>query len=178
MFKIDKIIARCEEKQILNGISLQINPGEIHAIMGPNGSGNSTLSKLIAGHSDYEVESGDISFLGNSIIDLEPEERAYLNIFVGFQYPLEVSGVSNMKFLHTAKNNVLKANGKPLLTDEAFDLLLKQEMERMDIGEEFKSVTFSSAYSQIIETASSKVFSDTLLSSFKCTPPALISKCV
>ena len=104
MLEIRDLKATIGETQILNGINLKINPGEIHAIMGKNGSGKSTLAKVVAGHSAYSVISGDILFEGHSILNMPPEERARKGIFLGFQYPVEIPGVSNADFLRLAYN--------------------------------------------------------------------------
>jgi Fe-S cluster assembly ATP-binding protein len=101
MIKINNLQARVEDKEILKGINLEINPGEIHAIMGPNGSGKSTLSSVIAGREDYEVTGGSIDFEGEDLMDLDPEERRHKGIFLSFQYPVEIPGVTVSNFIKT-----------------------------------------------------------------------------
>ena len=102
MLKINNLNANVENKSILKGFSLDINPGEVHAIMGPNGSGKSTLAKVLAGHPSYQVTGGEVLYLGQSILEMEPDERALAGIFMAFQYPVEIPGVSIANFLRTA----------------------------------------------------------------------------
>ena len=112
MLKIDNLHAVVDGKPILKGISLELNPGEIHAIMGPNGSGKSTLSYVLAGRPGYEVSEGSVSLDGEDLLELEPHERAAKGLFLGFQYPVEIPGVSNVQFLRTALNAQRKARGE------------------------------------------------------------------
>ena len=123
MIKINNLQARVEDKEILKGINLEINPGEIHAIMGPNGSGKSTLSSVIAGREDYEVTGGSIDFEGEDFLDLDPEERAHKGIFLSFQYPVEIPGVSVSNFIKTAINESRKGRGEEPM--EAREMLAK-----------------------------------------------------
>ena len=113
MLQINNLHARVEEKEILRGLSLTVNPGEVHAIMGPNGSGKSTLASILAGKDDYEVTDGEVQFLGQDLLELAPEERAGEGLFLAFQYPVEIPGVSNMYFLRSAVNAVRKHRGIP-----------------------------------------------------------------
>jgi len=123
MIKIKDLQARVEEKEILKGINLEINPGEVHAIMGPNGSGKSTLSSVIAGREDYEVTGGAIDFEGEDLLDLDPEERAHKGIFLSFQYPVEIPGVTVSNFIKTAINESRKGRGQEPM--EAREMLAK-----------------------------------------------------
>jgi Fe-S cluster assembly ATP-binding protein len=123
MIKINNLQARVEDKEILKGINLEINPGEIHAIMGPNGSGKSTLSSVIAGREDYEVTGGSIDFEGEDLMDLDPEERAHKGIFLSFQYPVEIPGVTVSNFIKTAINESRKGRGQEPM--EAREMLAK-----------------------------------------------------
>ena len=123
MIKIKDVQARVEEKEILRGINLEIGPGEVHAIMGPNGSGKSTLSSVIAGREDYEVTGGAIDFEGEDLLDLDPEERAHKGIFLSFQYPVEIPGVTVSNFIKTAINESRKGRGEEPM--EAREMLAK-----------------------------------------------------
>ena len=111
MLSIKNLHAEIEDKQILNGLNLEVKPGEIHAIMGPNGSGKSTLSSVIAGNEDYEVTQGEIIFEGEDIIEKSVEDRARDGIFLAFQYPIEIPGVSNINFLRAALNEIRQSKG-------------------------------------------------------------------
>ena len=109
LLKIENLEVKIGDRQILKGISLEVNQGEIHAIMGPNGSGKSTLASVLAGREDYEVTGGSVVFDGLNLLELSAEERARLGIFLAFQYPVEIPGVSNANFMKTALNEVRKA---------------------------------------------------------------------
>ncbi|MCH1401149.1 MAG: Fe-S cluster assembly ATPase SufC [Schleiferiaceae bacterium] len=123
MLKIKDLKAQIEDNQILKGINLEINAGEVHAIMGPNGSGKSTLSSVIAGREDYEVTDGAIDFDGEDLLDLDPEERAHKGIFLSFQYPVEIPGVTVSNFIKTAINESRKGRGQEPM--EAREMLAK-----------------------------------------------------
>ena len=123
MLKIKDLKAQVEDNQILKGINLEINAGEVHAIMGPNGSGKSTLSSVIAGREDYEVTDGAIDFEGEDLLDLDPEERAHKGIFLSFQYPVEIPGVTVSNFVKTAINEGRKSRGEEPM--EAREMLAK-----------------------------------------------------
>ena len=112
MLTVKNLFARVEEKEILKGINLQVNAGEVHAIMGPNGSGKSTLANVLAGKDGYEITGGEVLLDGKDILEMSPEERAREGVFLAFQYPVEIPGVGNMTFLRTAVNAQRKARGE------------------------------------------------------------------
>ena len=134
MLDIQNLHTRTEGKEILKGIDLRINAGEVHAIMGPNGSGKSTLSKVLAGHEDYEVAQGSVRFLGEDLLELEPELRAAKGLFLGFQYPVEIPGVSNMVFLKAALNAQRKARGEKELDAADFLAWVKHRVKQMQMN--------------------------------------------
>ncbi|MBD1558177.1 Fe-S cluster assembly ATPase SufC [Vibrio sp. S9_S30] len=127
MLEIKNLKASVEENQILNGINLSIKPGEVHAIMGPNGSGKSTLSSTLAGKDDYEITDGEILFKGKDLAELDPDERAGEGVFLAFQYPVEIPGVSNKLFLKTALNGIREYRGEPELDRFDFEDLLEEK---------------------------------------------------
>lgn len=137
MLKIKDLYASVEGKQILRGLSLDVKPGEVHAIMGPNGSGKSTLSQVLAGREDYTIDSGSVEWLGQDLLDMNIEDRARSGLFLAFQYPIEIPGVSNAYFLRTAVNAVRREQGKPELDAIDFLKLVKQEMKDVGMREEF-----------------------------------------
>lgn len=147
MLEIKELCAQINGKEILKGFNLKIGKGEIHAIMGPNGAGKSTLAKVIAGDPSYEISSGDILFNGTSILELAPEERACLGIFMGFQYPVEIPGISNLHFLHAALNAKLKAEKKEALTLDQFSQLLDEKMALVDVKSAFKTRDLNEGFS-------------------------------
>jgi len=145
ILEIKNLKAETEEKEILKGLNLTVNPGEVHAIMGPNGAGKSTLAKVLAGHPFYEVTDGEVLFKGKGLLDLEPEERAHAGLFVSFQYPLEIAGVSNKEFLESAVKAQRKGRGlEPI---ENFDAVLDKLMEAMEIRPEFKERSINEGFS-------------------------------
>ena len=115
MLSIQNLRAKVDDKPILNGVNLNINQGEVHAIMGPNGSGKSTLASILAGRDDYEVTDGEIIYMGQNLLELEPEERAWAGIFLSFQYPVEIPGVKNIYLLKAAVNAIREHRGLPEL---------------------------------------------------------------
>ena len=129
MLTIYNLHARVDDKEILRGINLKINAGEVHAIMGPNGSGKSTLAGVLAGRDAFEVTEGEVLFEGKNLLDMDPEERAREGIFLAFQYPVEIPGVSNNYFLRAAVNAIRKHRGQPELDAAAFLKLVKEKMK-------------------------------------------------
>ena len=138
MLRIDnlKVSLEEEDKQIIKGLSLSINPGEVHAIMGPNGSGKSTLSSVLAGKDGYNINSGTVKFDGSDLLECEVEERAALGIFMAFQYPIEIPGVGNMNFLRTALNSQRKIRGEEELNAADFLKLVRAIAKDLEIGDE------------------------------------------
>ncbi|MBV1951898.1 MAG: Fe-S cluster assembly ATPase SufC [Cycloclasticus sp.] len=137
MLKIKNLHVKVEGKEILKGINLDINPGEVHAIMGPNGSGKSTLSYILAGRAGYEITEGSVSFHGKDLLEMSVEERAWAGVFLAFQYPVEVPGVSNIYMLKAALNGVRKYNGLDQLDAMDFISMVKEKMRDLDMDEKF-----------------------------------------
>ncbi|WP_340064356.1 Fe-S cluster assembly ATPase SufC [Ascidiimonas aurantiaca] len=147
MLKIKNLHASIEDKEILKGINLEVKPGEIHAIMGPNGSGKSTLSSVIAGKEEYEVTSGEILFEGEDIGELAPEERAHKGIFLSFQYPVEIPGVSVTNFVKTAINETRKAQGLEEMPANKMLKKLREKSELLEIDRKFLSRSLNEGFS-------------------------------
>ena len=147
MLKITNLHASIEEKSILQGIDLEVNAGEVHAIMGPNGSGKSTLASVLAGREDYEVTAGSIEYLGNDIIEMAPEDRAREGIFLAFQYPVEIPGVSTTNFLKTAINQVKEYRGEKTLDAVSFLKLMKEKMKLVEIDQSLLSRSLNEGFS-------------------------------
>lgn len=133
MISIKNLHASVNGKKILNGINLEIKAGEIHAIMGPNGSGKSTLSSVLAGHPDYEVTEGEIIFNGKNLLELEAENRAREGLFLAFQYPVEIPGVSNINFLKTAINEIREYNGAEQMAAKDFLAMVKEKQKLVEL---------------------------------------------
>lgn len=147
MLKINNLHAQIEDKKILNGINLNIKAGEIHAIMGPNGSGKSTLASVIAGKEDYEITKGEMLFNDNSIDDLSAEERAHKGIFMSFQYPIEIPGVTITNFIKTAINETRKARGEKDMPASQMLKLLREKCSMLGIDRKFLSRSINDGFS-------------------------------
>ena len=139
MLKIENLHASIGDKEILKGINLTVGKGEVHAIMGPNGSGKSTLSSVLVGHPTYEVTEGSVTFEGEDILELEPEERAHRGLFLSFQYPVEIPGVSMVNFMRAALNERRKAAGLDPLPAAEFLKLMKQKRELVELDNKLAS---------------------------------------
>ena len=147
MLSIKNLHAKVDDKDILNGINLEVKAGEVHAIMGPNGSGKSTLASIIAGKEEYEITSGDIDLNGESIEDLSAEERAHKGIFLSFQYPVEIPGVSVTNFIKTAINETRKAKGQEEMPAKEMLKLLKDKSNLLEIDRKFLSRSINDGFS-------------------------------
>jgi Fe-S cluster assembly ATP-binding protein len=147
MLEIKDLHAKIEDREILKGVNLTVKAGEVHAIMGPNGSGKTTLAQVLAGRDTYEVSGGDILLNGESIVELEPEERAARGMFLAFQYPVEIPGVRNNYFLKTALNAVRKTRGEKELDAMEFLKLVKDKMKLLKIDESFMSRSVNEGFS-------------------------------
>ena len=147
ILEIKDLKASINNNEILQSLNLTINRGEIHAIMGPNGSGKSTFSKIIAGHPAYEVLGGDIIFKGSSILDLDPEERSHLGIFLAFQYPIEIPGVSNEDFLRLAYNSKQKFLNKPEVDPIEFFSIINEKLKLVNMSSIFLSRNVNEGFS-------------------------------
>jgi Fe-S cluster assembly ATP-binding protein len=147
MLSINNLQARIEEKEILKGINLDIKPGEIHAIMGPNGSGKSTLASVLAGRADYEVTGGSVDFLGKDLLDMSPEDRAKEGLFLAFQYPVEIPGVSTTNFIKSAVNEKRKYNGQEPLDAAQFLRSMKEKMKLVEIDQSLLSRSLNEGFS-------------------------------
>ena len=147
MLSIKNLKASIEGKEILKGINLEVKPGEIHAIMGPNGSGKSTLASVLAGREEYEVDSGEVTFDGKDLLDLSPEDRAREGVFLAFQYPIEIPGVSTTNFLKTAVNQVREYRGLEALDAVSFLSIMKEKMKLVEIDQSLLSRPLNEGFS-------------------------------
>jgi Fe-S cluster assembly ATP-binding protein len=147
MIKITNLKAGIEDNLILNGINLEVKSGEVHAIMGPNGSGKSTLASVIAGKEDYEVQEGTIDFEGEAVLELSPEERAHIGIFLSFQYPVEIPGISVSNFIKTSINERRKVKGlEPMPTPKLLKMM-REKMELLNIKKGYLSRNMNEGFS-------------------------------
>ena len=137
MLEIKNLHASVEGNEILKGLDLKINPGEVHAIMGPNGSGKSTLANVLAGREEYEITDGQVLFDGEDLLEMGPEDRAHNGLFLVFQYPVEIPGVSNVNFLKTAVNQIREARGEEKLDAMEFLKLIRTKLKTVDMDEKF-----------------------------------------
>ena len=147
MLVIKDLRASAGDKEILKGITLTVNPGEVHAVMGPNGSGKSTLAQVLAGHPAYEVTRGSATYDGRDLLDMEPEERAQAGVFLAFQYPVEIPGVTNAYFLRAAYNEIRKSRGEEEIDSMDFLDLLEAKLKLVEWGPEIMSRAVNSGFS-------------------------------
>ncbi len=147
MIKIENLHASIEGTEILRGINLEIKAGEVHAIMGPNGSGKSTLARVLAGRDEYEVTEGSVNFLGEDLLELEPEDRARAGVFLAFQYPVEIPGVSNINFLKTAINEIREKRGQDPLSAKDFLQQVKEKSALVELDGKLKNRSVNEGFS-------------------------------
>ena len=149
MLELKNLHVEVEEDgtEILKGVNLTINEGEIHAIMGPNGSGKSTLAKVIAGHPEYEVTDGDILFKGESILEMDPDERAHAGVFLAFQYPVEVPGVTNSTLLRESYNTIAASRGREELDPLEFDDYIREKLDLVEMNPDFLERSVNTGFS-------------------------------
>jgi Fe-S cluster assembly ATP-binding protein len=147
MLEIRNLHAKVGDKEILRGIDLVVNTGEVHAVMGPNGSGKSTLAQVVAGHPGFEVSEGEIVYEGRNLLEMEPEERAQAGIFLAFQYPVEIPGVSNAYFLRSAYNELRKARGEPEVDPLEFLDIMTERLRLVDMPEDMLNRSVNTGFS-------------------------------
>ncbi len=147
MIRISNLQASVEDKAILNGIDLEVKPGEVHAIMGPNGSGKSTLANVIAGRDDYEVTGGSIDLEGEDLLEMDPEERAHAGVFMAFQYPVEIPGVSNTYFLRAALNATRKSRGEEELDAMQFLSYIREKVKALGLSDDMLQRSVNEGFS-------------------------------
>jgi Fe-S cluster assembly ATP-binding protein len=147
MLSIKNLKASINGKPILKGLNLEVKAGEVHAIMGPNGSGKSTLASVLAGRDIFEVTGGEVIFEGKNLLEMSPEDRARMGIFLGFQYPIEIPGVSMVNFMKTAVNEVRKYRGQPALTSSDFLKLMREKKELVEIDSQLTNRSVNEGFS-------------------------------
>jgi Fe-S cluster assembly ATP-binding protein len=147
MLQINNLHVSIDNKEILKGFSLTVNKGEIHAIMGPNGTGKSTLGNVLAGKEGYEITEGTIEFDGQNLLELEPEQRAQAGLFLAFQYPIEIPGVSNANFLKAAVNEIRKSKGEEPIAPNDFLKMMREKMELVEMKKDFISRSVNQGFS-------------------------------
>lgn len=147
MLKINNLQAKIEDNQILNGINLEVKAGEVHAIMGPNGSGKSTLASVLAGREEFEVTDGQVDFLGKDLLAMSPEERAREGVFMAFQYPVEIPGVSTINFMKTAVNQIRVHRGQQPLDAVSFLGMMKERMKLVEIDQSLLNRALNEGFS-------------------------------
>lgn len=147
IIEIRNLCAAIEGKIILNGLNLEIKPGEIHAIMGPNGAGKSTLAKILAGDPAYEILSGEVIFAGQNILEFDPQQRSHLGLFVSFQYPTEIPGISNLQFLHAIDSARRKSQQLPVLSSDEFAAVLEEKIQLLEMKREFLDRNLNEGFS-------------------------------
>lgn len=147
MIKIENLHARVEEKEILKGLNLTVNAGEVHAIMGPNGAGKSTLASVLAGREDFEVTEGSVDFDGEDLLEMDTEERAREGLFLAFQYPVEIPGVSNVNFLRTAINEIREHKGEEPISAKDFMALVREKSALVELDAKLASRSVNEGFS-------------------------------
>lgn len=147
MLSVKNLCAKIEDNEILKGLNLEVKAGEIHAIMGPNGSGKSTLAAVLAGREDFEVTAGSVEYLGKDLLEMAPEERAREGVFLAFQYPVEIPGVSTTNFLKTAMNQIREHRGEAALDAVSFLKIIKEKMKLVEIDQSLLSRSLNEGFS-------------------------------
>jgi Fe-S cluster assembly ATP-binding protein len=147
MLSIKNLQAKIDDKKILNGINLDVKPGQVHAIMGPNGSGKSTLASVLAGREEFEVLGGEVKYLGKDLLSMAPEERAREGVFLAFQYPVEIPGVSTINFMKTAVNQIRQARGVQPLDAVSFLALMKEKMKLVEMDQSLLNRSLNEGFS-------------------------------
>ena len=147
MIEIKNLHANIEGKEILKGLTLTVNAGEVHAIMGPNGAGKSTLASILAGREEYEITKGEVTFEGADLLELSTEERAHLGLFLAFQYPVEIPGVSNVNFLRTAINETREAKGEDSISAKEFMAMVREKSKIVELDSKLASRSVNEGFS-------------------------------
>jgi len=147
MLEIKGLRVAVEGNEILRGVDLKVNPGEVHAIMGPNGSGKSTLAHVLAGRDEYEVLDGEVRFMGQDLLEMDPDERAIAGVFLAFQYPVEIPGVTMANFLKTALNEIREARGEEKMDAMEFFALVREKLKLVEMEEKFLNRSINEGFS-------------------------------